>query len=88
MNERDVLDVEQATVVAEGCTPDRAVRVSRLIFNHLQGMLARQCFNPGAARVVPHLRVPSLDVDWDGMDDEQIAREGAAWIYRWLGTVI
>ena len=81
------VDVRHATVMTDGCTPDRALRVSRLIFNHLQGLLARQCLHPGVPRVVPHLRVPSLEVDWDAMDDEAIAREGAAWIYRWLRTV-
>lgn len=86
MNQADAVTVDQATVVADGCTPERAERVSRLIFNHLQGMLARHCGRPGAPRVLPHLRVPSLEVDWETADDETIARQGAAWIYRWLTT--
>ena len=86
MSRGDHVSVERATLVAEGCTPERAERVSRLIFNHLQGMLARHGVCPGTPRVLPHLRVPSLEVDWDAADDETIAREGAAWIYRWLRT--
>jgi hypothetical protein len=81
-------NIEEATVVTDGCTPERAERVSRLIFNHLQGMLARHGQRPGAPRVVAHLQVPSLEVDWNAADDEAIAREGAAWVYRWLRTVI
>jgi hypothetical protein len=86
MNEPPAVEIEQAHVRVNGCTPERAERVSRLIFNHLQGMLGRDCLRAGAPRVVPHLHVPSLEVDWDTMEDDVIARQGAIWIYRWLQT--
>jgi hypothetical protein len=86
MNEAPAIEIRHALVSAQGCTPERAERVSRLIFNHLQGLLARDCWRAGAARVVPHLQVPSLEVEWQTADDDAIARQGAAWIYRWLRT--
>ena len=84
MSEPPAVEIEQAHVRVDGCAPDRAERVSRLIFNHLQGMLGRDVPADGASRVVPHLHVPSLEVDWDTMDDDAIARQGATWIHRWL----
>jgi hypothetical protein len=72
------------TVPAESCTPERAERVSRMIFEHLEKILTREDGRAGASRVVPHLYVPSLEVEWDSMDDDAIARTGATWIYRWL----
>jgi hypothetical protein len=79
-------EIEQAsvTVQAESCTPERAERVSRMIFQHLEKILTRECGRAGASRVVPHLHVPSLEVEWGSMDDDAIARAGATWIYRWL----
>jgi hypothetical protein len=76
--------VGRARVRLDGCSPERAERVSRLIFDHLQRMLARDCLSGGTPRVVAHLRVPSLEVRWEQMDDDAIARTGATWIYRWL----
>ena len=68
-----------------GTSPERAERVSRMIFDHLQRLLGRERpRTSGAARVVPHLVVPPLELEWDVMDDDAIARTGAAWIYRWL----
>lgn len=76
--------VTRAQVRVEGCSPERAQRVSRLIFEHLQRLLARDCGAGGAPRVLAHLQVPSLEVDWERMDDDEIARTGATWIHRWL----
>lgn len=84
MNEPPALEIQDARVTADGCTPERAERVSRLIFDHLQSMIGCGGWRAGAARVVPHLQVPSLEVEWDVMDDDAIARQGATWIYRWL----
>lgn len=64
---------------------DRALRVARLLFDHLQRLLDRDpTAATGGGRVVPHLVVPPLELDWDSMDDDRIAREGAVWVYRWL----
>jgi hypothetical protein len=77
--------VEHARVtVPEGCTPERAERVSRMIFMHFERMLNRECGRAGPARVVPHLVMPSLELAWSTMDDDAVARAGATWIYRWL----
>jgi hypothetical protein len=86
VSEENDVEIERVQVRAEGCSADRAERVTRLIFSHLHTMLAQGCLRPGARRVVPHLHVPSLEVDWDEMDDDAIARQGAAWVYRWLQT--
>jgi hypothetical protein len=72
------------TISAENCTPERAERISRMIFEHLEKVLTRECGRAGAPRVVPHLHVPSLEVEWESMGDDVIARTGATWIYRWL----
>jgi hypothetical protein len=70
-----------------GTSAERAERVSRLIFDHLQRMLSRdESRMKGAPRVVPHLVVPPLELEWESMDDAQIARAGATWIYRWLNA--
>ena len=76
----------KVTMPAQGCAPERAERLSRLIFYHLEGILTEDCRRLGAARAVTHLEVPPLEVDWNQTDDDTIARQGAAWIYRWLGT--
>jgi hypothetical protein len=76
-------EIEQASVTMKGCSPERAERISRLIFCHLEEMLGPGCFRAGAPRALPHLRVPSLEVDWT-LADDAIARDGATWIYRWL----
>jgi hypothetical protein len=79
-------EIQQARVALPGGTsPERAERVSRLIFDHLQRTLDRdRARTEGAPRVVPHLVVPPLELEWESMDDEGIARAGAAWIYRWI----
>jgi hypothetical protein len=78
------VDVQRAQVRVEGCTPDRAERISRLVFYHLQQMFARGGLVPGTPRAVTHLQVPSLEVDFGLMDDDTIARTGALQIYRSL----
>lgn len=79
-------EIQQARIeLPTGTSPERAERISRLIFDHLQRTLNRDhTRTAGASRVVPHLVVPPLELEWDSLDDEQIARTGAAWIYRWL----
>jgi hypothetical protein len=76
--------VKRAQVRVEGCTPERAQRISRLIFHHLQQLFARGGLGAGTPRVVAHLQVPSLEVDWGAMDDDAVARTGALRIYRAL----
>ena len=79
-------EIQQARLqMPEGTTPARAETVSRMIFDHLQRMMDRERSRTSAAgRVVPHLVVPPLELDWSEMDDDSVARAGAQWIYRWL----
>jgi hypothetical protein len=79
-------EIQQARLeVPAGTSPARAEIVSRMIFDHLQRMMDRdRGRTSAAARVVPHLVVPPLELDWSHSDDDSVARAGASWIYRWL----
>ena len=80
-------EIERAKMtLPAGTTPERAQIVSRMIFEHLLRIVRRDAtFRTGAAsRVVNHLVVPPLEIEWDESDNDTIARTGAAWIYRWI----
>jgi hypothetical protein len=64
--------------------PERAERISRLIFERLQQMLEREMQHLGGCQVIDHLEVPSIDVSLETMDDQSIAGRCAEAIYRSL----
>lgn len=63
---------------------DRAEKISRLVFYHLHAAMASGYLDFGPPRAVAHMSVPALEVDTAEMNDDAIARRGAAWIYRWI----
>ncbi|MBL7188290.1 MAG: hypothetical protein ISS70_18350 [Phycisphaerae bacterium] len=67
-----------------GKQPERAERISRLVFERLQQMLERERQHLGSSQVIDHLEVPSVDVSLETMDDQTIAGECAEAIYRSL----
>lgn len=84
MIEHRPINIEAAAFTLEGCPPDRAANIGRLVFNCLERMLTSDPGMAVADRDVTHLVVPSLLVDWDTMDDVEIARQGATAIFRSL----
>jgi len=71
-------------IEATEMTRERAERISRLVFYHLHLALASNPLGFGVARALPHLAVPALEVNPAEQNDDEIARRGAAWVYRWL----
>jgi len=65
-----------------GQAAGRAERVSRLIFEHVQAMM--DSLNMEQSAEIDHLDTGPIRVSFDAMDDETIARESAAEIYRAL----
>ena len=69
---------------ATGMSRERAERIARLVFYHLHAALSSGHLDFGPPRTVAHMSVPALEVNTAEMDDDAIARRGAAWIYRWM----
>lgn len=67
-----------------GSQPERAERISRLVFERLQQMLERERQHLGSSPVIDHLEVPPIDVSLETMDDQTIAGQCAEVIYRSL----
>ena len=62
----------------------RTERISQLTFRYLQELMEResQHLSPGAN--INHLQVPVIEVSFETMDDETIARLSAEGVYRAL----
>ncbi len=83
---KNALEIDEAQVgfEAPGCSGERAERLARRMFSHLNGMLEPGCMRVRSALRLAHVEPPPLELDWQNMDDEAIARAAAAWIYRWI----
>lgn len=62
----------------------RAERIARLTFEYVQEVLESTLSHLSSNVVIEHLEVPVIEVSFETMDDETIARASAAGIYRAL----
>lgn len=69
------LTLMDAQVSVEGCAPERAERITRLIFERVEQRLAEMPRHHISPRSM--LTIPPVEVDWEGMGDTAIAERGA-----------
>jgi len=62
----------------------RGEAIARLMFDYVRDLVERELQHLDADVVVDRLDVPSVHVSFDTMDDDCIARAGAASIHRAL----
>ena len=81
-----LMEIDEVRMSFTGAKPDgaRVERVSRLIFEHVHTMMDGSLRDLEQRTEISYLGVGPIHVSFDAMDDETIAREGAAEIYRAL----
>jgi hypothetical protein len=82
-----VNDVRMSIVGAD-VDESRGEALARLMFDRTRDLLERELQHLDADVVIDHLDVPPVTVSSDTMDDEDIARAGAAGIHRALTAAL
>ena len=76
--------VRMSYAVGAGRDRGRAETISRLTFEHVERLMTPALRRLGGDRLVKHLSVGPVQVSFETMDDEAIARASASEIYRAL----
>ena len=72
------------SVAAGGRSGERAGRVAELTFEYLRDLMHRELQHLAADVEIGHIEVGPLDVSFERMSDEEIARRSATEIHRAL----
>jgi hypothetical protein len=79
----EIGEARMALVNGENHSP-RMENISQLAFAYVQQLMERELQHLGAEVTIAHLEIPPIQVAFDTMDDEAIARASAEGIYRAL----
>jgi len=72
------------SVAGRKVAPERSARISQLTFDHVHRLMDDRLRRLPESVELNYLGVPPINVRFDVMDDESIARESAFQIYRAL----